>query len=50
MSHCFKSKKVSTGVMGNVNPNENTCDCVVVPYQLFLLVTHEVISNRVARG
>jgi hypothetical protein len=50
MSHCFKSKKVSTGVLGNVHPNENTYDCDVVPYQLFLLVTQEDISNRVAGG
>lgn len=50
MSHCFKSKKVSTGVLGNVHHNENTCDCDVVPYQLFQLVTYEDINNRVTRG
>jgi len=47
MPHCFKSKKVSAGALGNVHLNESTCD--VMPYQLLLLVTHEVISNRVIK-
>jgi hypothetical protein len=40
MPHCFKSKKVSTVVLGNVHLNESTCDCDVMPYPLLLLVTH----------
>jgi hypothetical protein len=35
---------------GHMNVKENTCDCDVLPYQLFLLVTHENISNRIIRG